>query len=160
MTGSRPFLVQPVKASEPERGDEIIIVEFRGRVESNMTGRDSRWIALEGGEGAELQPDAVVLRVVDSPSEAPLHNALLEIQSDWSDWNEADALKRVLQIADDALKGRPDHYMTAPSPSPSEAMIEAAYEKWNPKREGAAPSIAFAAGFRAALSVKGDDDGK
>lgn len=42
-----------------------------------------------------------------------LHNALLEIASDWSDWDEAAALKRILQIADDALKGRPDYPLGA-----------------------------------------------
>lgn len=47
--------------------------------------------------------------MVEAPSaEAKLHNALLEINSDWSDWSEADALKRVLQIAEDALVGRPE----------------------------------------------------
>jgi hypothetical protein len=45
------------------------------------------------------------------PAEAHLHNALLEINSDWSDWGEAEALERVLQIAADALKGRPEHYL-------------------------------------------------
>ena len=44
-----------------------------------------------------------------SSVEVDLHNALLEINMDWSDWGEAEALARVLQIADDALKGRPQY---------------------------------------------------
>ena len=47
-------------------------------------------------------------------AEARLHNVLLEINSDWSDWDEIAALKRVLQIAEDALKGRPDYYLDIP----------------------------------------------
>jgi hypothetical protein len=46
-------------------------------------------------------------------AEAHLHNALLEINLDWSDWDEEAALKRVLQIAEDALKGRPDYPLEA-----------------------------------------------
>ena len=48
--------------------------------------------------------------------EVDLHNALLEINMDWSDWGEAEALKRVLQIADDALWGRPQYPLDAREP--------------------------------------------
>jgi hypothetical protein len=54
-------------------------------------------------------------------ADADLHNALLEINSDWSDWGEADALKRVLQIAADALRGRPEWPLVAGSSTPEQA---------------------------------------
>ena len=56
-----------------------------------------------------LPPHELVGDKHASSSEVSLHNALLEINSDWSDWGEAEALKRVLKIADEALAGRPNY---------------------------------------------------
>jgi hypothetical protein len=71
------LLVEAVRADELVKGDEAIIVEFRGVVESTREGpstsghphKTTTWIALEGAEGAELAPDSQVLRVVPAEAE-------------------------------------------------------------------------------------------
>lgn len=74
MTSVTPhrLLVEVLRADQLVKGDEAVIVEFRGAVESTREGpstsghphKTTVWLALEGGEGAELAPDSPVLRVV------------------------------------------------------------------------------------------------
>lgn len=66
------FLVEVIRADEVREADEVVIVEFRGKVAETkaMTRfdlprfRNAIWVALESHEGAELSNDSQVLRVV------------------------------------------------------------------------------------------------
>lgn len=69
------LLVEVLRADDIVKGDEAIIIEFRGVVESTREGpsghgdKTTIWLALEGGEGVELAPDSLVLRVVPASAQ-------------------------------------------------------------------------------------------
>jgi hypothetical protein len=68
-------------------------------------------------DGPMPEPFEVVETVEKTPVDAELarlHNALLEIRSDWSDFAEAEALELVLGIADAAFQGRPEYPLCEP----------------------------------------------
>jgi hypothetical protein len=92
---SERLLVEQVRADEVVKGDEVAIVEFRGRVASSRegpatfalhAGKPSIYVSLESDEGAELYPDCMVLRVIPSPPEPDEVDKLCCCSSECDSW--------------------------------------------------------------------------
>jgi len=73
------FLVEPIRADEAHKGDDIVIVESSGILDGiRPVSMDNRCLSLEGVGVAELSNDSVVLRVVRDTGQEQVDPAVIE----------------------------------------------------------------------------------